>query len=35
MQKWINNNDIAMYSTGNEGKAVAIERFITTLKSKI
>ena len=35
MQKWINNNDISMYSTGNEGKAIAVERFITILKGKI
>ena len=35
MQQWLNNNDILMYSTRNEGKSVIVERFIKTLKSKI
>ena len=35
MQKWLDNNDILMYSTHNEGKSVIAERFIKTLKSKI
>ena len=35
MKLWLQNNDIEMYSTHNEGKAVVAERFITTLKSKI
>ena len=34
MKLWLQNNDIEMYSTHNEGKAVVAERFITTLKSK-
>ena len=35
MQEWLDNNDILMYSTHNEGKSVIGERFIKTLKSKI
>ena len=35
MQEWLNNHDILMYSTHNEGKSVIGERFIKTLKSKI
>ena len=35
MQKWLNDNDVLMYSTQNEGKSVVAERFIRTLKSKI
>ena len=31
----MDNNDILMYSTHNEGKSVITERFIKTLKSKI
>ena len=34
-KKWLQDNDIVMYSTNNEGKSVAAERFIRTLKSKI
>ena len=34
-KKWLQDNDIVMYSTNNEGKAVVAERFIRTLKSKI
>ena len=34
-KKWLRDNDIFMYSTHNEGKSVAAERFIRTLKSKI
>ena len=34
-KKWFQDNDIAMYSTNNEGKSVVAERFIRTLKSKI
>ena len=34
-KKWLQDNDIAMYSTNNEGKSVVAERFIRTLKSKI
>ena len=35
MQEWLDNNDILMYSTHNEGKSVITERFIKTLKAKI
>ena len=34
-KKWLQDNDIIMYSTYNEGKSVVAERFIRTLKSKI
>ena len=34
-KKWLQDNDIIMYSTNNEGKSVVVERFIRTLKSKI
>ena len=34
-KKWLQDNDIVMYATHNEGKSVAAERFIRTLKSKI
>ena len=34
-KKWLRDNDIAMYSTHNEGKSVVAERFIKTLKNKI
>ena len=34
-KKWLQDNDIVMYSTNNEGKSVFAERFIRTLKSKI
>ena len=35
MKSWLQDNDIEMYSTINEGKSVVAERFIRTLKSKI
>ena len=35
LKKWLQDNDIIMYSTNNEGKSVIAERFIRTLKSKI
>ena len=35
MQEWLDNNDILMYFTHNEGNSVIAERFIKTLKSKI
>ena len=35
MQKWLENNDISMYWTHNEGKSVIAERFIKELKEKI
>ena len=34
-KKWLQDNDIVMYSTHDEGKSVVAERFIRTLKSKI
>ena len=34
-KKWLQDNDIVMYSTNNERKSVVAERFIRTLKSKI
>ena len=34
-KKWLQDNDIVMYSTHNEGKYVVAERFIRTLKNKI
>ena len=35
LKKWLQDNDIFMYSTHNEGKSVVAERFIRTIKSKI
>ena len=35
MKSWLPDNDMDVYSTGNEGKSVAAERFIKTLKNKI
>ena len=34
-KKWLQDNDIVMYSTNSEGRSVVAERFIRTLKSKI
>ena len=34
-KKWLQDNNIAMYSTHNEGKSVVAERYIRTLKNKI
>ena len=34
-KKWLQDNDIIMYSTNNEGKSVVAERFVRTLKNKI
>ena len=34
-KKWLQDNDIVMYSTNNEGKSVVAERFIRALKNKI
>ena len=34
-KKWLQENDVVMYSTPNEGKSVIAERFIRTLKNKI
>ena len=33
MQKWLDDKDILMYSTHNEGKSAVAERFKRTLKS--
>ena len=35
MKSWLQDNDIEIYSSHNEGKSVVTERFIRTLKSKI
>ena len=35
MQKWLQNNDILMYSTHNEAKSVIAERFIKKIKAEI
>ena len=35
MQSWLQDNNIKIYSTHNEGKSVVAERFIKTLKNKI
>ena len=34
MKSWLQDNDIEMYPTNNEGKSVGAERFIQTLKNK-
>ena len=34
-KKWLQDNNIVMYSTHSEGKSVVAERFIRTLKNKI
>ena len=34
-EKWLQDNNIKMYSTNNEGKSVIAERFIRTLNNKI
>ena len=33
-KKWLQDNDIVMYSTNNKGKSVVAERFIRTIKNK-
>ena len=35
MQRWLDNNDILLYSTHKEGKSIVAEKFIKTLKAKI
>ena len=35
MPEWLENNDIFIFLTYNEGKSVITERFIRTLKAKI
>ena len=34
LQKWLEDNDILIYSTYRESKSVVVERFIRSLKSK-
>ena len=34
-KKWLEDNDIEIYSTHNKGKSIVAERFIRTLKTKI
>ena len=34
-KKWLDDNDIEMYSAHNKGKFVVVERFIRTLKNEI
>ena len=34
-KKWLQDNNIVIHSTHNEGKSVVAERFIRTLKNKI
>ena len=34
VKSWLEKNDIEMYSTHNEGKSVAAETFVKTLKNK-
>ena len=35
MKSFLQNDDVKIYSTQNEGKYVVSERFIRTLKNKI
>ena len=35
MKSWLEENDIAMHSTHNEGKSVVAKRFIRTIENKI
>ena len=35
MQKWLDNNNVLIYSTYNEGKSVVAERFLRIVKCKI
>ena len=35
IKSWLQDNDIKMYSTYNEGKSVAAERFIRTINNTI
>ena len=34
-KKWLQDNDLEIFSTHKEGKSVVAERFVRTLKSKI
>ena len=33
MQEWLDNNNILMYSTHNDGKSVIVERFLKSIKN--
>ena len=35
MKSWLEENNIEMYSTHNEGESVVAEKFIRTLKNTI
>ena len=35
MKSWLQDNDIEIHSTHNEGKSAVAKRFIKTLKNKI
>ena len=35
MPEWVDNNDILMHSTHDEGKSIISERFIKVLKAQI
>ena len=35
MNSWLQDNDVEIYSSYNEGKSVVAERFIRILKNKI
>ena len=35
MRRWLEDNNVLMYSTRNEGKSVVAEKLIKTLKDKI
>ena len=35
MESWLQDNDIELYSTYDEGKSVIVERFLRTLKNKL
>ena len=35
MQEWLDNNNILLHSTRNEGKSVIAKRFVETLKGNI
>ena len=35
LKSWLQDNNIEMYSTHNEGNSAVAERFISTLKSKV
>ena len=35
MKSWLQDNDIRIYSTHNEGKSIIAERFVRTSRNKI